>query len=172
VLPLDSPKWSALTGAYGSATEIPGLLRDLESLPSNEGQEAEPYFSFWSALCHQGDVYTASYAAVPHMVRIMQTAPARVPWTLFLMLTCIEIARSNGRGPTIPPDLDGDYAAALAQVPDVVAIASKANWDHWYCGAALAAVAASKGFCRLAEAIMELAPETIEDMLRRKFGKE
>src|SRR2546426_5104183 len=26
--------------------------------------------SLWSALCHQGDVYTASYAALPELVKI------------------------------------------------------------------------------------------------------
>jgi hypothetical protein len=45
------------------------------------------------------------------------------------------------------------------------------NWDHWYCGAALSAIAASKGFASFAEAVLELDPDTIDDMLRRKFGE-
>jgi hypothetical protein len=172
MLPLDSKRWSELSHAYGDAADIPQLLAELESLPPNVESEAEPYFSLWSALCHQGDVYAGSYAAVPHIVRIMGTAPERVPWTLFLMLACIEIARFKGRGPAMPPDLQVDYSAALARIPELVAGAARATWDHWYCGAALAAVAAAKGFCQFAEAVLELDPATIKDVLRRKFGEE
>jgi hypothetical protein len=172
MLPLESERWSQLSHAYGDASDVPSLLRDLESLPPDAGSEAEPYFSLWSALCHQGDVYTGSYAAVPHIVRIMGTAPERVPMTLFLMVACIEIARCKGRGPAVPPDLQTDYSAALARIPELVAGAARARWDHWYCGAALAAVAAAKGFAQLAEAVLELDPETVKDVLRRKFGEE
>ena len=171
MLPLNSRRWSELSDAYGVSADIPGLLTDLESLPPNEGTEAEPYFSLWSALCHQGDVYTASYAAVPHLVRVAADAPERVPWTVFLMVASIEIARSNGRGPEIPPDLESDYFMALARIPQVVAMASKVAWDHWYCGSALAAIAAAKGFCLYAEAILELDPDTTKDLLRRRFGE-
>ena len=172
MLALDSKLWRKLSDAYGTASDIPSLLIVLESLPPNDGPEAEPYFSLWSALCHQGDIYTASYAALPHIIRIMSTAPERVPMTLFSMVACVEIAHCKGRGPTVPPDLEADYRAALDQVPELVAGAARANWDHWYCGAALAAVAAAKGFARLAEAVLELDPDTVEDVMRRKFGEE
>jgi hypothetical protein len=172
MLPLDSTRWSGLSHAYGDASDIPSLLAALESLPPTGESGAEPYFSLWSALCHQGDVYVGSYAAVPHIVRVIGTAPERVPMTLFLMVACIEIARSKGCGPTVPPDLQADYRDALARIPELVAGAARADWDHWYCGAALAVVAASKGFCQLAEAVLELDPDTVRDVLRRKFGEE
>ena len=88
------------------------------------------------------------------------------------MVACIEIAREKGNGPEIPFDLKESYSTALATIPHVVATSAKAQWDHWYCGAALAAIAAAKGFHRYAEAILELDPETIEDVLRGKFGEE
>src|SRR5215469_3310313 len=113
MLLLDSTRWSQLTHAYGAASDIPALLRELVSLPPDEGKEAEPYFSLWSSLCHQSDAYTASFAAVPHIVSIMASAPARTPWTLFQLVACIEIARANGRAPEIPDDLRQDYFAAL-----------------------------------------------------------
>jgi hypothetical protein len=171
MLPLDSKRWSELSHAYGDASDIPSQLAELEALPPDVGQEAEPYFSLWSALCHQGDVYVGSYAAVPHIVRIIGTAPERVPMTLFLMVACIEIARAKGRGPDVPPDLQADYSSALSRIPELVGAAARIGWDHWYCGAALAAVAASKGFAELAEAVLELDPDTIKDVLRRKFGE-
>jgi hypothetical protein len=171
LLPLDSKRWSELSHAYGNAADIPLLLAELKSLPPEAGAEAEPYFSLWSALCHQGDIYVGSYAAVPHIVQVMGDAPERVPMTLFLMVACIEIARSKGRGPSVPPDLQTDYTDALARIPELVARAARSSWDHWYCGAALAAVAAAKGFGLLAEAVLELDPSTVKDVLRRKFGE-
>jgi len=172
MLPLNSKRWSELSHAYGDASDIPSLIAELESLPADAGSEAEPYFSLWSALCHQGDIYAGSYAAVPHIVRVMGTAPEQIPMTLFLMVACIEIARFKGRGPAVPPDLQADYSAALARIPELVAGAARATWDHWYCGAALAAVAAAKGFGQFAEALLELDPDTVKEVLRRKFGEE
>jgi hypothetical protein len=172
VLPLTSPRWSDLRDAYGVASDIPDLLTQLEAFPPDQGPEAEPYFSLWSALCHQGDVFTGSYAAVPHIVRIIGGAPDQAPWGLFQLVACIEIARCQGRGPQVPQDLETAYVAALARVPELVAEAARVRWDHWYCGAALAAIAASKGHWRLAVAVLELDPETIDVMLRHKFGEE
>ncbi len=169
MLALDSKRWSELSHAYGYATDIPSLLADLETLPPDVGSEVEPYFSLWSSLCHQGDVYTGSYAAVPHIVRVMGTDPVRVPMTLFLMVACIEIARAKGRGPTVPSDLQADYTAALSRLPELVGAAALLSWDQSYCQAALAAVAAAKGCPELAEALLELDLDTIKDMLRRKF---
>jgi hypothetical protein len=171
MLPLDSKRWAEFTGAYGYASDIPALLVELESLPPDVDSEAEPYFSLWSALCHQGDVYTASYAAVPHIIRIMAAAE-RIPMTLFVMVASIEIARLQGRGPKLPAVLKKDYLAAIARIPEVVAEAARSQWDHRYCQAALAAVAAAKGCGKLADAILELDPETLEEVLRRKFGEE
>jgi hypothetical protein len=76
MLSLDSPHWRELQHAYGSAADIPPLLRALESLPPSAGRE-EPWFTLWSALAHQGDVYSASFAAVPHVIRALSIASAR-----------------------------------------------------------------------------------------------
>jgi hypothetical protein len=170
MIPLDSNEWSHLSHAYGEASDIPALLQELEALPSDSEPETEPYFSLWSAICHQGDVYTASYAAVPHIVRIIGSARRHVPWTLFQMIACIEIARATGRGPEVPANLRPSYDAALHEIPLLVAKAADAEWDHWYCGAALAALAASKGLHAFAEAQLELDPDTIKNLLHHKYG--
>ena len=171
MLPLDSPRWSELSHAYGDASDLPELLRELESLPPDIEREAEPYFTMWSSLCHQGDVYDGSYAAVPHIVRIMETAPERVPWTLFLMIACIEIARAKGNGPVIAGDLQKEYSAALGKIPMLAEAASHKDWDHTYCGSVLAAIAASKGLPQYAEAILELDADTVTDFLEKKYGE-
>ncbi len=171
MLPLDSQRWCELRHAYGSAADVPQLLQQLRSLPPNDQSESEPYFSLWSALCHQGDVYTASYAALPHIVDAIRGAPEHAPWTLFLMVACIEIARTSNRGPTIPDDLADAYHSALGEVPVLVGRSAEGKWDHWYCGAALAATAAAKGFPALAEALLELDPSSVQDLLKRKHAE-
>ena len=136
MIPLDDPKWFDFQNAYGSSSQIPELLRQLESHPPDDEPEAEPYFSLWSALCHQGDVYTASYAALPHIVAAIEIAPTKAQWTLFQMIACIEIARCQGRGPDFPVEIKDAYMKAMEKVPRLVGFAASSQWDHWYCGAA------------------------------------
>jgi hypothetical protein len=66
---------------------------------------SEPYFSLWSALCHQGDAYTASYAAVPHLVDVLLAAPSPAHDSTLQLVVCIEIARARGDGPELPTEL-------------------------------------------------------------------
>ena len=40
-------------------------MRELAAFPPHDSYDAEPYGTLWSALCHQGTVYPASYAALP-----------------------------------------------------------------------------------------------------------
>jgi len=49
----DSPKWSGFRHAYGAATDISNLLRQLETLPSSEDDKGA-WFFIWSSLAHQG----------------------------------------------------------------------------------------------------------------------
>ncbi|MFJ6250598.1 MULTISPECIES: hypothetical protein [unclassified Streptomyces] len=57
--------WAQLSHAYGSAEDIPVLLDQIASEPIPE------YWSnLWSALCHQGSVYSASFAALPWLADV------------------------------------------------------------------------------------------------------
>src|ERR1700750_2021368 len=107
MLDRDSPEWSTLQHASGSATDIPDLFRQHESLPNSEGN-AEPWFSLWSALAHQGDVYTASFAAVPHVVRSLASDPSAASSDYFQFPAWVEICRQR-HAITMPGDLAGDY---------------------------------------------------------------
>lgn len=75
MLELDSPRWKKLKHAYGKASDIPALLERLKTAPPPADWQSEPWFSLWSALCHQHDVYTASYAALPHIAAIAAAKP-------------------------------------------------------------------------------------------------
>ena len=49
MLSLESPRWSELEHAYGQASDIPPLLRQLQDLPGSVGQ-SEPWFTLWGSL--------------------------------------------------------------------------------------------------------------------------
>ncbi|MET7641009.1 hypothetical protein [Streptomyces sp. NPDC005438] len=57
--------WSRLSHAYGSAEDVPALLDQLAGAP-----DPELWNDLWSALCHQGSVYSASFAALPWLAEM------------------------------------------------------------------------------------------------------
>jgi len=107
--------WSELLHAYGPATDIPALLRKAH-LDIRPGYDPDStWFALWSALCHQGDVYSASYAAVPELVHIAEMPQYRGRYDPIYLAGSIELARLEGRGPTLPPQLESDYVTAAAR---------------------------------------------------------
>jgi len=164
LLSLDSPRWGELRHAYGAASDTPALLSQLKSLPDACGK-SEPWFSLWSSLAHQGDVYSASFAAVPHVVGALATAPASASFTYFQFPAWVEICRQN-HGTPVPADLEAAYLSALAELPGLVAAASVRPWDAGFMACALSAIAAAKGSTKVAEAAMELTPETAGGFLQ------
>lgn len=163
MLPLDSSRWAELEHAYGQATDIPQLLAQLSSLPGSEGDK-EPWFSLWSALAHQGDVYSASFAAVPHVIEALSTSPVSADFTYFQFPAWVEICRHKN-DTLIPEDLAPAYLASLKRLPELVAAASAREWDEGFLRCALSAIAASKGQPVVAEAVQELSPEIADEFL-------
>ncbi|MEZ2219595.1 hypothetical protein AB6803_06855 [Rhizobium sp. RCC_161_2] len=118
---LDDPQWHELQHAYGSASNIPALLRALASSTGpKKGYTDEPWFSLWSSICHQGDAYTASYAAIPHVVQIAMSTRTPVDFSFFVLPAAVELARRQGRGPDIPHQLDEDYRRSIARLGECV----------------------------------------------------
>jgi hypothetical protein len=122
-------------------------------------------------LCHQDDVFDASYAALPHIVEIASTASAPFDFSFFQLPAAIEIARVNGRGPVVPSDLADAYRLALARLADCVAIHLHADWDEATTLSALSALAVAKGHHRVAEAIMNLDDDIISKLISLDFGE-
>ncbi|MGX4643284.1 hypothetical protein [Massilia sp. SYSU DXS3249] len=163
MLDLHSPRWAELEGAYGSAAGIPALLEQLHTLPNDAAEE--PWPSLWSALAHQGDVYTASFAAVPHVVQALASSPDTAGEVYFHFTAWVEICRQRS-GVDIPADLEKPYCQALARLPDLVKQASDRPWDAAFTACALSALAVAKGQHGLAEALLQMSsPETLDDFL-------
>ena len=118
----------------------------------------------WSALAHQGDVYAASFAAVPHVVGAFAQDPAGADATYLQFPAWVEICRQR-QGTEIPDDLSRAYFDALADLPRLVAAASARDWDSEFVPVALAAVAAAKGSVEVAEAALELTPEVAAEFI-------
>ena len=169
MLSLESDDWSQLTHAYGAANDTPDLLAKLAVYPSKDGYDSEPFFSLWSSLCHQGDTYTAAYAAVPHMLQFAKAEPERITYDFLLLPTSIEIARLTGRGPDIPDHLKFAYDAAIQSLPQIVGQLRTKGMDETMCLSCGAAIAAAAGNGTLAEAILELEGEAAAEFLKWKF---
>lgn len=162
MLALDDPRWNELQHAYGAASDIPALLRGLATSPARTTDSAtEPWFSLWSSLCHQGDVYSASYAALPHIVGIALTADAPIDASFLVLPASIEVARQTGRGPTLPTELADSYRDAISGLVDIVSRHRHEAWDQAMVLAASAALAAAKGHVWAAEALLNLDDDWI-----------
>lgn len=170
MLSLSSPRWQELEHAYGSAGDIPALLEQLDSLPTDEG-ESEPWFPIWSSLAHQGDVYSASFAAVPHVIAALEKSPATAHESYFHFPAWVEICRAK-QAIEVPTELQDAYFSSLGKLPHLVSSAAESTWNRGFLACALAAAAASKGQHAVAEAILEMAQEGIaEEFLEWQYNQ-
>nr|WP_301332601.1 hypothetical protein [Parerythrobacter lacustris] len=159
-----------MTHAYGAASDVPGLLRMLaQSTGPRESSDTETWFSLWSALCHQGDTYTASFAALPHLVDLACAFEGPIDFGFFQLPAAIEISRASGRGPSIPDDLAPAYHASVARLSEAVVRHLADDWDEDTLLSVLSALAAAKGNARISEAIMNLDDDLITRLIDLDF---
>lgn len=171
MIDLDDPRWQNLSHAYGSAAGIPELLRQLARATGPKARyDSEPWFTLWSSLCHQGDVYDGSYAAVPHIVEIACNANGPIGFSFFQLPAAIEIARRGGKGPPVPPDLANAYGNAVSRLTECVALHLNEDWDEPTLLSAISALAVAKGQHRVAEAVMNLDDNLITRLIELDFG--
>jgi hypothetical protein len=104
--------WATLVHAYGSASDIPALLADARNAAAPLHYKDEPWFTLWSSLYHQDDVYSASFAAVPELIAIVAERPDLAVESLFLAAS-IELRRNEAGAPELPAALTSVYQPAL-----------------------------------------------------------
>ena len=162
----DRAAWERLGQAYGSAGDIPELLRAVEALPPYVGGDGDPYYDLWSALCHQGTIYTASYAAVPHLVRIAAGAlPSRAVMSLIHLAAYIEFERDGIEDPEVPPQVAEAYTAAVRELPRITLPLLLGATSDEDARIALFVLAACAGRRDLALAIEDLSGDIVEGIL-------
>jgi hypothetical protein len=96
MLTLDDSRWGDLTGGYRMKCDPRPLLAKLENSLDTEGT----WHALWDDLHHQGDVGEASYAAVPHLVRIYRNH-GMPDWNTYAIVAVIELARNKGSNPAV-----------------------------------------------------------------------
>lgn len=111
MLNFDDPRWTTLTGGRGSVADVRPLLRRLEV----ESDPDDAWEALWDALHHQGDIGVASFAAVPHLVRIHRQR-GDVDWNTYALVATIELARDGEQNPDLPDWARPDYDAALREL--------------------------------------------------------
>jgi len=67
---LDQIPWKDLTHAYGSATDVPDLLRSLRTASPDLQGEDSPLWQLFGNIWHQGTVYEATAYAVPFLIEL------------------------------------------------------------------------------------------------------
>jgi hypothetical protein len=100
----EDPRWTTLKGGYHILYDPrPALIR-LET----EESVVVIWEELWNELHHQGDIDDASYAAVPHLVRIYD-AKSNIDWNFYAIVSIIEIERHRKKNPPLPDWLAEDY---------------------------------------------------------------
>ena len=151
--PLSDPAWAELRHAYGSAADLPALLQQaaVDARPGHSPHSA--WFALWSALCHQGDAYTASLAAVPHLVAMIPASLKRQQYDAVLLVASIEQARLEGRAPPLATHEKAEYEAAIAEARRHAEAARPWNGDAEQ--ALAGSIAALRGDLAAARAIFD-----------------
>jgi hypothetical protein len=84
---LDSVDWKSLRHAYGSAEDVPALLRALAS--GDEEQRKQAIYELSGNIWHQGTVYAATAAAVPFLYELLNAPSVPMKSDIAGLLACI-----------------------------------------------------------------------------------
>ncbi len=109
---LDEINWAAFNHAYGPATDVPHLLRQL--LSTNEELRSQAMFELYGNIWHQHTVYEATAFAVPFLIDLLQSpcTPDRISIATLLGL----IARGRSYHEVHNPAKEADVARELVWV--------------------------------------------------------
>jgi hypothetical protein len=153
----DDPRWVTLRGGYRLPYDPRDALRSLERGTDVEAAWAE----LWNELHHQGDVGEASYAAIPHLVRI-HARRAQPDWNIYAIAAVIDEARQCGSNPDLPLWLRQEYEAAWGDLVELGLRDLRHAQDDVLVRAALAAIALAKRQRTLARMALLTEDERME----------
>jgi len=148
-------RWGQLTHAYGAADDIPALLERARFDVRSGSDSASAWFELWSALCHQGDAYTASYAAARPLVAIAKARQGNERFDPLSLIGCIELARLEGRAPPIPSDLLDEYQRAKNEAAGMIEALLSTQLDQEWRIALSADLASLRGDAAKARALLD-----------------
>ena len=160
MLAADDERWGGLEGGYRMPIDVRPLLRKLET-----GDEAAAWDGLWEELHHQGDVGPASYAAIPHIVRICRDR-GLVDWNAFAMVGVIELARTEPGNPELPDWLRDGYFEAIQRLAEFGASHVLKASDSETLRSILAILAIAKGERVYGNFLLKYCADELSEMLR------
>ncbi|WP_406177036.1 hypothetical protein [Streptomyces sp. NBC_00996] len=116
---LDNVQWHALTHAYGSAEDVPELIRALYQ--DDEETAGEAIYELYGNIHHQGTVYPASAPAVPFLAHAARHAPGKRDELLMLLAVLADHDPAYVDSPRWPGSSVAAICAELCRVlPDLL----------------------------------------------------
>lgn len=162
MLSLDDERWKDLSGGYRIPFDPRPLLLKLES----NAHTQDVWDELWADLHHQGDVGEASYAAIPHLVRIYSNHGA-LDWNTYAMVGIIELARDQGTNPDVPNWLKEDYFKAIEELARIGCREIVAAQDLDDIRAILGILALAKGARTHARFLLHYSEEELTGLEKR-----
>lgn len=164
MLPLDDARWGTFVGGYQVVYDASDALQQL--VDGDNVEEAIKELA--NELCHQGDLGTASYAAVPWLVQYLRRCPDLDARVCDLVLT-IEFGRPFNKA-VVPDFLLDSYEHAIRELPDVVLSKRGGQWTDSQVQLAASALALGQGNHWFARTYYELDRATLTEMIENEFG--
>jgi hypothetical protein len=164
MIQLDDERWKEFDGGYRMPYDASVPLRRLEQASTPDEIDAI-FAELWNELHHQGDIGLASYFAVPHLIRIAKEKRL-FNFNVFGLVATIEIERHKDN-PPLPKEFEAEYLQSLKEgIPELVKVGLTKEWDLTLASTVLSALAASKGYITMADAISKMEDkELINDFL-------
>ncbi|HLY44576.1 MAG TPA: hypothetical protein VKQ73_03280 [Stellaceae bacterium] len=161
-LDLTAERWTGLLGGYRIPYDPRKALRLLERSENMAGAWDE----LWNELHHQGDVGDASFAAVPHLVRIHERR-GFPDWNTYALAATIELARDSADNPPLPSDLRDFYQSAWICLPDIGLRELSTAKDSILVASIIGVLAIAKGQRTLGRLAIEFTEDERLDLLTK-----
>ncbi len=158
MLSLEDPRWQQLQGGYRVPYDPSVPLRRMEA-------GANVWGELWQELHHQGDLGEASYAAVPHIVRIGAAQGSR-DWNLYALAATIEIERHRASNPAIPAWAESDYHQAWSELLKLALADLATDCESLTLRSALSVLALGRGELKLGALLNYVDTDEISEYLQ------
>jgi hypothetical protein len=156
MLSLNDERWSQLKGGRRTTCDPRPLLAKLES---GEDKEAV-WHSLWDELHHQGDVDDASYASVPHLVRIYRHHAA-ADWNTYAIVATIDLARTKKSNPEVAEWLRDAYYEAIKNLAEIGMKEIASAQDQYHLRGILSVIALQRGARTYARFVLEYSEKEL-----------
>jgi hypothetical protein len=167
MISLDDKRWKTFEGGYRIKYDASIPLLKLKNATEPNDQI---WLELWDELHHQGDVGIASYAAIPHISRIIRDGNI-LDYNPFALAVTIELARERGNNPRVPAWLEADYNQALADMAEYACEKHDRDWDSSLVKSVLSLKAILKGTGDLGELIINIGDGEEKQVLEMYFDR-